>query len=343
MYKFKYPSLVSIFVTNNCNLKCNHCCFEAGGSVHKDLTTEQMMYIIKKFTKTGIVCLDFSGGEPFLRKDFLKLVEFAFESGIQSLSIATNTLAITEQQADDLKKLQDKYRLIYLRLSLDGATKDTHEWLRGKDTFEKTLDKIAFLKDKGLNLRELNTVVSQKNYHEIPQIISIAKKFGIKTSVLLPLIPVGRAKHIQDYMITPEQWKQLCIAKKDMEKEIGIEIFADSPVSTTLNEKNIGKTLPCMCGQQFLGVLPDGRYTVCPIVSEGESSVFEQEIDDFWANSKLICNIRDISKLTGKCSCCEYKELCRGGCRGLAHYYYGSFFKPDPLCWVTPKALQKLD
>ena len=212
--------------------------------------------------------------------------------------------------------------------------------MRGSGTFQKTLDKITFLKNKGLNLRELNTVVSQKNYHEIPKIISIAKGFGIKTSVLLPLIPVGRAQHIKNYMITPEQWKQLCIAKKDMEKEIGIEIFADSPVSTTLDKHNFGRSLPCMCGHQFLGILPDGGYTLCPIVSEGESNIFKQDIGDFWATSDLLCKIRDTSNLTGKCSVCEHKELCRGGCRGLAHYYYGSFFKPDPLCWVTPEVLK---
>lgn len=336
MYKFKYPSLISIFVTNNCNLRCRHCCFDSGITKVDELSTEQLFKVIDKITATGIVCLDFSGGEPFLRKDFLEAVEYAYKSGIKSLSIATNTLAITEEQIKELKRLQDKYRLLYLRLSLDGANKETHEWLRGENTFEKTLNKLHHLREEGINLRELNTVVSKKNYDELYDIVKIAKGLKIKTSVFLPLIPVGRAKEIMDYMITPEEWKQLCIKKKDMEKEIDIEIFADSPVSTTLVESNLGKSLPCMCGYQFLGVLPSGQYTICPIVSEGEGNIFEQDIGEFWDKSELLNKIRDLDELTGKCSDCKYKQLCRGGCRGLAHYKYGSFFKPDPLCWVEP-------
>jgi len=149
------------------------------------------------------------------------------------------------------------------------------------------------------------------------------------------LIPVGRAECINNYMITPEEWKHLCIDKKEMEKKYQIEIFADSPVSTTLDEKNIGKSLPCMCGYQFLGARPNGDYTICPIVSEGAGNIFTQEIAEFWKNSEILNNIRDIDKLEGKCGFCEHKDLCRGGCRGLAYCSYGSFLKPDPLCWIN--------
>lgn len=335
MYKFKFPSLVSVFITNNCNLRCRHCCFEAGQDVQEDLSTEKCKYILDKIIETGIVCLDFSGGEPFLRNDFLDLVEYAFENGMQSISIATNTLAITEEKARRLKALQDKFRLLYLRVSLDGATQETHEWLRGKGTFEATLKKLQWLKDMGINLREMNTVISKKNYGEVKEVIKIAKGFGVKTSVILPLIPVGRAEGIREYMITPEEWKQLCIDKKQMEEEIKIEIFADSPVSTTLDPKNIGRSLPCMCGHQFLGIRPNGEYTICPIVSQGNGNIFEQSIEDFWRDSPLLNDIRDIDRLEGKCSACEFKSLCRGGCRGLAYCYNGSFLKPDPLCWLN--------
>jgi len=335
MYKFKYPSLISIFVTNNCNLRCRHCCFDAGATKVDELSTKTLFSVIDKIASTGIVCLDFSGGETFLRNDLLDAVEYAYKTGIKSISIATNALSITEEQISEIKRLQNKYRLLYLRLSLDGAQQETHEWLRGANTFQKTLQKLEYLKSHGINLRELNTVVYQKNYDELYDVVCIAKKLGIKTSVFLPLIPVGRAKEIKEYMITPEQWKQLCIKKKDMEKEIGIEIFADSPVSMTLDDKNFGRSLPCMCGYQFLGILPNGEYTICPIVSDGNGNIFEQDIGDFWENSVLLNKIRDIDNLEGKCSQCKYKQLCRGGCRGFAHYYYDSFFKPDPLCWVN--------
>ena len=336
MYKFKYPSLISVFVTNNCNLNCRHCCFDSGNKVGNELDTTDIITVLDKIVETGIVCLDFSGGEPFLRGDLLDLVEYSFENGIQSISIATNALCITEEQMTRLKSIQDRFHLLFLRLSLDGASKETHEWIRGANTFEPTLEKFKELKNRGINLRELNTVVSKMNYHELTDIVQIAKSFRIKTSVFLPLIPVGRAENINKYMVSIDEWKQLCIDKSSMESKYGIEIFADSPVSSTLDEKKINSSLPCMCGYQFLGIRPNGDYSVCPIVSDGgEGNIFELSIEEYWRDSKLLNDIRNIDKLEGKCSMCRYKNLCRGGCRGLAYCISNSWLKPDPLCWIN--------
>ena len=294
-----------------------------------------MKWIIDKIVDTGIVCLDFSGGEPFLRKDFLELVEYAYQKGLQSISIATNTLVITESQAQRLKQIQERYELLYLRVSLDGSIRDTHEWLRGPNTFENTLRKFKYLTELGIHIRELNLVISQKNYIEVENVARIVKDLGIKTLVILPLIPVGRANKIRNFIITPEQWRQLCIDKGSMEERIGIEIFADSPVSSTLKESLYDKNLPCMCGYQFLGIRPNGDYTICPIVSEGQGNILTTDIREFWQNSSIIQDIRNIGKLEGKCAGCDFLKLCRGGCRGLAKCYSGSYYKPDPMCWLS--------
>lgn len=334
MYIFKYPSLISIFVTNKCNLRCKHCCFDAGESHQKEMTTTQIKQIIDEITDMGIVCLDFSGGEPFLREDIIELIEYAYRSGIKSISVATNTLSITDEQIKALKAIQEEYRLFYLRISLDGSTAQTHEWLRGAGTFDLTINKIKKLVDFGINIRESNFVVSKKNYDEVFSAARIAKDFGIKTLVVIPLIPVGRAEELMDYMINPMEWKELCIKKSQYENEVGIEIFADSPVSSTLKKENIGKNLPCMCGYQFVGISPTGNYTICPIVSEGDYTIYDMGISDFWNKSELIRKVRDIKNLKGECAICNFKELCRGGCRGLSKCFYGDFYMPDPMCWL---------
>lgn len=334
MYIFKYPSLISIFVTNKCNLRCRHCCFEAGESYEKEMTTNQIKGIIDEITDMGIVCLDFSGGEPFLRDDIIELIRYSYESGIKSISVATNTLSITDKQIEELKQIQKEYRLFYLRISLDGANTQSHEWIRGIGTFDVTISKIRKLTESGINIRESNMVVSKRNYNEVKRVAAIAKGFGIKTLVVIPLIPVGRATDLMEYMISPMEWKELCQKKSSYEKEIGIEIFADSPVSSTLKEENIGKNLPCMCGYQFVGISPTGNYTICPIVSEGDYTIYDMGIYDFWTKSNLIKKVRNINNLKGECSSCKFKELCRGGCRGLSKCFYGDFYMPDPMCWV---------
>lgn len=334
MYSFKYPSLISIFTTNKCNLKCRHCCFEAEGTCEHELSTQEMKEVIDKIAACGIVCLDFSGGEPFTRSDIFELIEYAYKKGVQSLSVATNTLLLDSDKIKELKRIQDKYSLIFLRLSLDGPDKESHEWLRGEGTFDRTINKIAELRDCGINLREMNTVVSKVNYDKVEDVIKIAKANKVKTSVILPLIPVGRAKDLEEFMISPEQWKELCIKKKHYEEKYQVEIFADSPVSTTLDERNKGKELPCMCGHQFLGIRPNGDYTICPIVSYGDGNIFKDSIEEYWKSSKLLNMVRDIYQIEGKCSECEHLSLCRGGCRGLAYIMNDKMTTPDPLCWL---------
>lgn len=339
MYLFKYPSLISVFVTNECNLRCRHCCFDSGVTKTPEMSTEALRQVIDKITGTGIVCLDFSGGEPFVRGDFLEILRYAYERGIKSISIGTNMLAITEQKMRQLKDLQDQYRLLYLRVSLDGAQPETHDWLRGRGTHAAALAAVEALRRCGVNVREMNTVVSTKSYGELDDVVGIARGFGIKTAVFLPLVPVGRAGRLAEFMITPEQWRTLCARKHAMEERFGMEVFADSPVSTTLDARNIGKSLPCMCGHQFLGILPNGQYSICPIVANnGESSAFQQDIGEFWAKSRLLSLVRDLDALEGECADCRYKELCRGGCRGLAYSCHGSWTQPDPMCWVRHSA-----
>lgn len=334
MYQFKYPSLISIFTTNKCNLYCRHCCFGAKPTTEHEMSREQLLSIIDKITECGIVCLDFSGGEPFTRDDILDAIEYAFEKGIKSISVATNMLLLDDARISRLKNIQDKWKLLYLRISVDGPDAESHEWLRGKGTFVKTISQIERLKIAGINIREMNTVVSKFNYDKIGDTISLAKKYGIKTSVLLPLIPVGRAKEIDDYVISSEEWKKLCLNKKYLEEKYQIEVFADSPVSSTADESKWNKSLPCMCGYQFLGITPNGDYTVCPIVSKGDGNIWDITIEDYWKNSQLLKNIRDITKLKGKCKTCTHLNLCRGGCRGLAEIISGDILKPDPMCWL---------
>ena len=287
LYQFKYPSLVSIFVTNRCNLRCEHCCFGAGTDQAHEMSRGQLFKIIDRVSECGIVCLDFSGGEPFTRSDLLDAVEHAFRKGIQSVSIATNMTLLRGTTVERLKALQDRHRLLYLRVSLDGADAHTHEWLRGTGTFAVALNRLDLLRDAGINLREVNMVVSKRNYAQVEGVIELAAGYGAKTVVLLPLIPVGRASSLREYLIAPEEWKLLCEKKHYFQSTYQVEVFADSPVSSTLNPANAGRTLPCMCAQQFLGIGPDGSYTVCPIASIGDGSIWSTDIETFWRESNV--------------------------------------------------------
>src|ERR1700758_1846144 len=69
------PLSVHLDVTYRCNERCSHCYLD-----HEDkgeMTTEEIRGVLDQLADAGVFFLAFSGGEVFLRRDFLNLVEYA--------------------------------------------------------------------------------------------------------------------------------------------------------------------------------------------------------------------------------------------------------------------------
>ena len=77
------------------------------------------------------------GGEPFMRPDFLDLMDYAHQKGIVTC-ISTNGTLIDKDVA---RRLDNK--LVYIQVSLDGATAGSNDVIRGQGSFDKALQALA--------------------------------------------------------------------------------------------------------------------------------------------------------------------------------------------------------
>jgi radical SAM protein with 4Fe4S-binding SPASM domain len=71
-------------------------------------------------------------------------------------------------------------------------------------------------------------------------------------------------------------------------------------------------------------------------------NVKDKSLKQIWVDmqsSEFFNNVKDKSKLKGKCGVCEFKEIC-GGCRSSALFYTGDILGSDPRCVYIPKALR---
>ena len=75
-----YPYSVGWAITNICNLHCIHCNMDSGIGLKNELNTEECFKIIDELRENNVQKICFFGGEPFARKDFLKIVDYAFNS-----------------------------------------------------------------------------------------------------------------------------------------------------------------------------------------------------------------------------------------------------------------------
>jgi len=176
------PPTIFISVTSRCNLLCKGC------SAHKqepvDLDMALIDWIISDAKNNGTRLFVFTGGEPFLRSEFLSLLEKHSDTYFQ---IFTNGTLIDNSIADKLSKSGNALILF----SLEGFS-DYTDFRRGKDVFHKLTNSMGLLKEKGV-LFGTSILVTPNNFNVVTsgEFIEELIKRGVFFAWYLTYKPVG--------------------------------------------------------------------------------------------------------------------------------------------------------
>jgi len=346
------PFLVVWNYTNACNLKCKHCYQRADKPTPDELTTEERLAIVDQLDENNVSALAFSGGEPLMRGDFYEVARYAYEKGMY-ISVATNGTLLTKKTIARMKRSGVKY----VEISLDGATKETHESFRGvKGCFEKTLRGIRNAVEAELYTC-IATTATKHNLKEIPRIIELAKRLGVRRIIIFNFIPTGKGEEIAHWDLSPTERENLM---KHLYKELvsgEIEALCTAPQysrvclqQSRIEGKDIlspthfaalefhGKAKQladflggCGAGRLYCAIQPNGLVTPCVFMPIVVGDLRRQSLREIWLNSKVLNDLRDRDRLKGRCSRCEYRYVC-GGCRARAYAYFGDYLAPDPGC-----------
>jgi MoaA/NifB/PqqE/SkfB family radical SAM enzyme len=136
-----------------CNLKCINCYIESSP------TNDRLVYLKHSDVVPFLDELDsetqllaFTGGEPFINSEIIPILKSCLETKREVL-VLTNAFNVLKRHKDNLELLLNQFGShLHLRISLDHYTKDIHEGQRGVNTFDKTLDQMKWLYDKGFNI-----------------------------------------------------------------------------------------------------------------------------------------------------------------------------------------------
>src|SRR5438477_889376 len=96
------PFAVHFDVTYRCNERCVHCYLDHDD--HGEMTTAEIKSVLNQLADAGVFFLTFSGGEVFMRRDFLELVEYARQLQF-NVKVKTNAVMIREHEAQRLRAL----------------------------------------------------------------------------------------------------------------------------------------------------------------------------------------------------------------------------------------------
>jgi uncharacterized Fe-S cluster-containing radical SAM superfamily protein len=136
-----------------CNIACLNCYI--GSSPRNDRLTYisaiEVASYLDEIAAEGlpVETIGFTGGEPFLNRDFLSMLEDALGRGFAAL-VLTNAMKPMQRRRTELLRLRDRFgSRMRIRVSLDHHAAPLHEAERGPHTFQPTLDGLVWLAREG--------------------------------------------------------------------------------------------------------------------------------------------------------------------------------------------------
>lgn len=186
----KAPLSVCWQITTKCNLNCKYCLSSSGKDGDYGLNTNDAIKIIKQLGDLGINRLDFTGGEPLIRRDLNQLIECAKSNKINTI-VTTNTTLLNDSNIECLK-LAD-----LVQVSIDGP-EDIHNKQRQADIYKLTIDNIKKLKNAGCKVR-LNSFIYNSNKQYLEELINLSKRLNVFSHLFIIFTPQGRGKeHLEE-------------------------------------------------------------------------------------------------------------------------------------------------
>jgi radical SAM protein with 4Fe4S-binding SPASM domain len=346
------PLLVSWNLTRKCNLKCPHCYINATTQELKnELTTEQSKSLIDQICEVSTPLLILSGGEPLLRPDVYELVRYGASKGLK-MGLGSNGSLIGATAARRLKEAG----IETVSISLDSHIPEQHDEFRGvPGSWEKAVGAIKALQENGV-LVQVNTTLTQQNYDQIDDIMSLAENIGVENFHLFFLVPTGRGVKMAD--ISPAKYESMIKTTFAKVAKHKLNVRPSCAPQFMRIAKDMGLNMSrwirgCLAGLYYCRVYPNGDVTPCPYLPIKLGNIREKSFKEIWFNSDMFKTLRNFDALKGKCGVCEHRAVC-GGCRARAYGlssdfidYCGDLHEPaelkgdylteDPWCVYQPK------
>jgi len=311
------PSRVYIDVTNACNLRCLHCCSLSGVPGADELTYGELTRIMDQAREMKVNYIVISGGEPMLRPDLFSILGYGREGGF-GVTLLTNGTLIDRAAAREFAALQ-----VRVKISLDGISAWTHDFLRGRNNFAKACRALRLLQEEGVNERAIHFTIHARNLGDLLKLPRILPGLGVRDVVIGIIKPSGRAKEHQELLVPAVLFPYIKQKIGDLSRfdTVNIQSFKDRDWE--------GFGCPATCNK--FGITASGRSTTCVFFGEAllGGSIREHSLQELWEEYRE----RDAMFVPNSyCRSCPALPLSGGGCRARALYFHGDINGRDPYC-----------
>jgi mycofactocin radical SAM maturase len=285
------------------------------------------MAVIDELQRMQVFYVNIGGGEPTVRPDFWALVDYATGHDV-GVKFSTNGVKITPEIARRLAGRD----YVDVQISLDGATPEVNDAVRGRGSYEVALRAMRNLADAGFAGFKISVVMTRHNVGQLDAFKAIADRFGAQLRITR-LRPSGRGADVWDELhLHPGQQRELY----DWLVAHGTGVLTGD---SFFHLSGYGAALPglgmCGAGRVVCLIDPVGDVYACPFAIH--PSFLAGNVRDpggfagVWQHSELFGDLRR-PQAGGACESCAAFGSCRGGCMAAKFFTGLPLDGPDPEC-----------
>lgn len=297
---------INCYLTNACNLRCNHCFMRSGKPLTNELNKEEWLRILTDFRHQGGLSVTFTGGEPLMNHDFEHILIHSHQLGLTT-TVLSNGILWTEESINKLSPYISE-----IQISIDGFDEQSNAKVRGDGHFNKIVANVIRFANAGVRT-SIATTFTFKNlqkdaaarYHNMVEVIKEQCKYPVFFKLSKKILQ-GRNTNYTDE-------ENNSFYNKVMEIEHAVNpnaqysnfIEGHTPNCTTRN-----------CGFGGISIGADGEVYYCNRISEVESygNIKGKPIKPFIDQGKRIHSSTSVDNIH-PCKECYLRYICNGGCR----------------------------
>ncbi len=330
---------IAIHVTRNCNFQCATCYNSDASLSHKaeELSAQEIIAFLDSIDHRHLAepfSLSLLGGEPLLEPEkTLALARYAQQRKCPAI-VSTNGSLIT----DDFARRAAECRL-QVQVSIDGATPEEHDAVRGSGSFEKAVSGVRTLVRNGVYTL-MSMVVHHDNLPSLKAFYELALRERVNEARFIPLKCIGRANASRlepaDPLDMIRQARRMFRHHPEFKPLTGrdaLSIMATACRCGALRHS-------CGTGRQAFLLDADGTLHPClnlntPDMRFGNIRDKNFDFDTAWQGSAVLDKLRaesDINNKGNACSACAVRHWCLGGCKGETLRLAGQINQPAHDC-----------
>lgn len=319
------PMDVSIELTHHCNFRCRHC-YIPDFSAPDLLSTERLLTLLEELAEIGTLFLTLTGGELFLRRDWLTVARRARELGF-ALRLFSNGTLIDEEVARTIAGLPATVEISLY--SMDEATFE--EITQRPGSFARTLRGIEQLRQLEVEVL-LKTPMTVLNYRDLDAVAAYAAAIGAEFQAS----PTIMAKKDGDPSTLSLRVPQEKLMPHFGGPHLGCHIPEDDPA----DPRRDGPL--CAAASRYCNITSSGDVMACNILPGSGGNIRRRSFRDVWENSPWLRKVRSIRRSDlHTCRSCSRLPYC-GRCHAQALVEDGDLYGPSTYAQERAEIFESL-